>query len=706
MTHVHISAIKWLSILLLVFSAGCTPDGVDRTSAPADVDAGDSRETTNDDTVEAEAGPEPESIRLDDAPYTLRVGEIREIDGYVTYTDGTLRAETSSLGWRSANDSVATVEADGQLRGVSVGTTELIVTKGPIEARADIRVVEAGRLEIAEDTLMLATTSTYAVEATARDENGMVVDAPAIDWSSSDRTIISVSSGELTARTAGQATITGRWRGLEDSVEVQVSAVDRVEIQPDIETIYTGDRLQLELRAFGDEGRQLDGVDAADVVWSTDLPERASISADGRLSAFRPGYIEVTATYQGTQTQRTYLIDVRFREVECQEEYCVAVSEQGYLYGVGRNFFGELADPTVDFTETLLRIEGDVALESIDLANNHGCGLTKAGKAFCWGMNLSGSLGFDTPESEPHPLLGTPVGMAYEIQPVDTAHRFVQIETHHHATFGLTDSGEVYVWGHWPAGYHREDPIPPVTYPRPTLFDAGPWAGIADTALNLLCLKDTNGFQCMGFNERGIQGRGEQAPDETTTLGQWPTSVPMRSLAGSYNVVCGLDTNDQVWCTGNNREGAMGQPFDPLAYDAMTVDERFDTHTYYEPMRSTWADTFERLWAGEGEFFCGERNREIWCWGSNASCQLGWDPGNDITNPLHVYSSSDTPVKMDFIPDDWQDIGLGSWFGCLVDGEGALRCWGLGSPRANPYQGLEPLQCNPALQRVLPYEPR
>jgi alpha-tubulin suppressor-like RCC1 family protein len=325
-------------------------------------------------------------------------------------------------------------------------------------------------------------------------------------------------------------------------------------------------------------------------------------------------------------------------------------------------------------------------------------------------MDLSGSLGVDTTEVKTHPQIGTSVGVAYELKPVQTGLRFEQIKTHIHATFGLTTDGKVYVWGHWPAGFPYEDPIPSANYPEPTLLDAGPWERIADTEENTLCLKDRVGFKCMGYTRNGVQGIGPPdpaAPSYTETLTRWPTSENMRALVGGHNAVCGLDTNDQVWCSGLNVHATVGQPFDPVRFDSLSLQERYDEHIYYTPLRTVFEDTFEQIWAGEGRFFCGEEKDEIWCWGSNTFCQLGRDPGSDASNPEHLYDSSSTPVRLDFIPENWRDIDLGTYVGCVIDADGWIHCWGLSNGGFdNPFTSGAPLQCDPGLQRVYPYEPR
>lgn len=47
------------------------------------------------------------------------------------------------------------------------------------------------------------------------------------------------------------------------------------------------------------------------------------------------------------------------------------------------------------------RIEGSVALTTVDIGAHHGCGLTASGAAFCWGENDQGQLGTGDPTRSP-----------------------------------------------------------------------------------------------------------------------------------------------------------------------------------------------------------------------------------------------------------------------------------------------------------------
>ena len=76
-----------------------------------------------------------------------------------------------------------------------------------------------------------------------------------------------------------------------------------------------------------------------------------------------------------------------------------------------------------------------IVLETFDIGDAHGCGLTANGKAYCWGSNHKGQLGTgDLANSE-------------SMRPVAGGHVFTSIHTETHTSCGLTTAGEVWCWG-------------------------------------------------------------------------------------------------------------------------------------------------------------------------------------------------------------------------------------------------------------------
>jgi len=111
--------------------------------------------------------------------------------------------------WSSSDPGIASVDASGALRSVKEGKTTITASLGDLGGGCDVGVTfrEIGSLEVAPVTLILAKGETQSVRATARDANGISVEDAAVAWTSSDPSVATCSSGAVTGRGTGSATI-------------------------------------------------------------------------------------------------------------------------------------------------------------------------------------------------------------------------------------------------------------------------------------------------------------------------------------------------------------------------------------------------------------------------------------------------------------------------------------------------------------------
>src|SRR5262245_23204564 len=82
----------------------------------------------------------------------------------------------------------------------------------------------AARLQVTPDSLNLPVGSTETIQLEMHDTNGevMFMCGPAVTWSSSDRSIATVSGGYVSGIRAGKAIIQATGGGLSDSTVVSV----------------------------------------------------------------------------------------------------------------------------------------------------------------------------------------------------------------------------------------------------------------------------------------------------------------------------------------------------------------------------------------------------------------------------------------------------------------------------------------------------
>ena len=157
----------------------------------------------------------------------LIVGNNSSLTAYVQPTN----ADDTTVVWTSSDESVATVDTNGQVTAVSEGSTIITVTTndGGFEATSLI-TVEREPISVTGVTLDLATLDliegeTGSLTATVSPSDA---DNPTVTWSSSDETVAVVDgNGEVTAVSEGTAIIivTTNDGGFEAQVEIVVSGI-------------------------------------------------------------------------------------------------------------------------------------------------------------------------------------------------------------------------------------------------------------------------------------------------------------------------------------------------------------------------------------------------------------------------------------------------------------------------------------------------
>jgi len=206
----------------------------------------------------------------------------------------------------------------------------------------------------------------------------------------------------------------------------------------------------------------------------------------------------------------------------------------GLLYANGQRFA----------TSSIPRlVDSALGFISFDLGQDHACGVTVSGQAYCWGSNWYGQLG-----------IGSRGGEA----PIPTAvvggHVFRSIVTGSDLTCALKETGEAYCWGNsnnigspTASGY--------VVTPQLVAGDhnfSELYAGFTHT-----CGLTTDGdAYCWGQNYLGELGDGTQQ----SRMAPVRVQTNQKFISLSHRATCGLTDQGQAYCWGNNSGGQVGRP--------------------------------------------------------------------------------------------------------------------------------------------------
>lgn len=211
---------------------------------------------------------------------------------------------------------------------------------------------------------------------------------------------------------------------------------------------------------------------------------------------------------------------------------------------------------------------------------------------------------------------------------------------------------------------------------------------------------------CWGDNFHGQVGAGSAAPKTVTDPTEVLGNLRFRQLAAGAIHVCGLTTDDLLYCWGNNDSGELGNGDSQLrakqyapspvagelqfsyvtAYDFHTCALSLAGDVYCwgdgDPMyggtnwAARWAPgplrtdlKFRQIATGERHTCAISTDDRGYCWGLNWNGEIGRDP--------YEIPYSSTPL---LLPGDLSlaQIRSGERFSYALTTAGALYCWGMG----------------------------
>jgi alpha-tubulin suppressor-like RCC1 family protein len=138
--------------------------------------------------------------------------------------------------------------------------------------------------------------------------------------------------------------------------------------------------------------------------------------------------------------------DLRFATVVAGTGHACGLTTAGRAYCWGENSSGQRGDGTTDATPRPTAVQGGLTFAALTAGDRHTCGVTPEGAAYCWGDNTLGALGTSDAADRcgGQPCSTTPVRAAGPLVfEVLSASRGLN-GSH---TCGVTPSAHAYCWG-------------------------------------------------------------------------------------------------------------------------------------------------------------------------------------------------------------------------------------------------------------------
>jgi len=238
-------------------------------------------------------------VALDKTSLTLKLGDA---DVTLIPTIAPANATIKDIVWSSSNPKAVTVDSDGKVHAVAVGTATISAASKQDSTKVakctvTVPVVVTGiSLNTANLTLKYGTTVTLTPVFTP--SNATV---KAVAWESSDTSVVTVTAGKLTPVADGTATVTVTSTDGGYKATCTVTVIHTV-------TGVTLDKTSLTLK-LGDADVKLiasvapTNATIKDIVWSSSNPKAVTVDSTGTIHAVAAGTATISAASKQDSTK-------------------------------------------------------------------------------------------------------------------------------------------------------------------------------------------------------------------------------------------------------------------------------------------------------------------------------------------------------------------------------------------------------------------
>ena len=429
---------------------------------------------------------------------------------------------------------------------------------------------------------------------------------------------------------------------------------------------------------------------------------------DNRGRAWSWGYNNVGQLGDNTTTQRATPVSVlgvvkTFCEIFANinqlgsQQFTVAISNLGRVWGWGENSTGQLGDNTLVSKRTPVSVLGTVkTFCKIAAGRGHVVSIDKNGRVWSWGSNSNGQLGINstvvisrlTPVSvlgavktfcsisagEEYSLavdkngnawawgafssgqLGNALYTSYR-SPVSlggVSKTFCRIEAANDVSYGIDKNGRVWAWGQGTAELGDNGVAGLKNTPVSVAGAVKTFCKISGGANHALAISRTGRAWAWGLGANGRLGNNATSNVFTPVSVAGTVKTFCEIYAGYFHSVA-IDNRGRAWSWGFNGSGQLG--------NASTLSQNTPVSVLGN------IKTFCRISAGNAHTVAISNRGRVWVWGSNSTGQLG---DNSITSRL-------TPVSVAGAVKTFCIAIAANLYTVAIDNRGRAWSWGSNS---------------------------
>ena len=290
------------------------------------------------------------TVVIDAAPGISITGQDFVYVGGETQLQANVAGISETVSWISSNESVATVDSNGLVKGVRIGKATITAEAGEFSAELEIVVKRMPEIIITGSDEVIVGGEIKLL-ASLRNLEGKP------EWSSSDETILTVDkNGKVVGLKEGKATVTAKCGEFSELKEISVVTA-YIEITGS-KKVYVGESIQLQANVKG-----VSSSTAIDYTWESSVDSIAVVNS-GKVTGVQEGKVTIMASWNGLKS--SYEIDVVLRrEVTIDGPNKVDLNDIIELSVETLNVSGEVTWKSSD--ETIATVDNDGVVSGLKI---------------------------------------------------------------------------------------------------------------------------------------------------------------------------------------------------------------------------------------------------------------------------------------------------------------------------------------------------
>lgn len=285
------------------------------------------------------------------------------------------------------------------------------------------------------------------------------------------------------------------------------------------------------------------------------------------------------------------------QKVVSGNQYYLAISQDGSLWGWGENSNSQLGDGTTTDRTTPVQINTG-SWRSVTAGTTHSLGIKRDGTLWAWGSDSGGKLGN-----------GASGNITFPMQ-IGTATDWKEVYAGEIATIAIKNDGTLWGWG-WNTNYFLGNGQA-TNYISQIPVQIGTdtnWSTMSAKGWSCLAIKTNGQLWGWGENSLGQLGKGDNI--DTQTPVQIGTGINWLRITNNERLSFAIKTDHTLWGWGTQTNGS-----DYLGLNAIYSPLQIGTSTDWESVSVKPVSINDYV-------LLIKTNHTLWAWGSDTAEQLG-----------------------------------------------------------------------------------